>query len=223
MQSGQSRQLPILGAETAWSILDLSPRLRRLYGICQQQRDSEVSASAFAEATVSAIFDSINDRRRSSRQPDLQFDLVSQQPPDRKSKRRIDFQVVGWKATQVPWQGGYRTSYDPFPFAHVEVKRHGAQPSEIEILEGQIMTAFEESSQAQDIVYGIAFHGTAIRIWSLADNVLHAMTGYDSHDVDDKRNWIDAAERGPAAFALLGAFLAMVKRPPFPLLGKSHM
>lgn len=221
MQQAHAAQLPLLGGATAWSLLDLNPRLKRLHYICRERGDSEVTASAFAEATISSVFDTINQRRTANGQHALQFDFVSQQPPDKQSRRRIDSQVVGWTATEVKHQNKVFSVHNPFVLAHIEVKRHNAAPNEVETLEGQIVTAAEAT--AQSMVYGIAFHGTAMRAWQWERNILHALTGNDSHDVEDKTNWIDAEERGTASVALLGAFLAMVASSPYPLLAKSSM
>lgn len=203
---GSSNQFQIGGAK-AWSLLDLCPSLPALYHSAQYRHDIEFAASSFAETLLNRIVACINSTLGADA---VQIDFVSQQPPEGASRRRIDFQIKAWCM-----DSGRAV---PYVLAHVEVKRHSAPPSDVEGLESQIITACEATQQP--LVYAIAFHGTAIRIWSWRHKVLHALTGLDSHDTDSKDNWADASERGAKACEVLGAVESMFQYPPRPLCPK---
>lgn len=206
----EQQQLPILGGPIAWSLLDLSPRLPVLYTRCQENPDSEVYASEFAEALVRDLLEVVNMRLSPSGRS-FHIDVVSQQPPATGLRRRIDVQPKSWGQTG--------SKLFPFVLTHVEVKRHGAQRKEVRELEAQIMTACEGTRQP--LVYGIAFHGTAIRMWCFENSLLRSLTGSGSTDVADKSNWVDASQRGQPAYSILGAFYRMTDYPPYAMVDRA--
>lgn len=177
---------PLLGGALAWSLLDLNPRLPVLYNRARQFGDTETTASTFAEVAIAVVLETINLRRVHAGRPKALFDVVSQQPPlDRsdtdRSRRRIDSSIrVYYQST-----GGLQTTI----MAHVETKRHGAPAGEVDVLVDQIETA----CRGQPNVYGITFHGTAIRMWRWEPGRLLTMTGYETEG-----NWIDFGDRSKA-------------------------
>lgn len=145
-----------LGGAYSWSLLSLDQRLPQLYKICRAQEDSEALASAFAEVLLQVIFEQVNIRRGDEA---VYVDSVSQQPPDRDNKRRIDFQLQSWKYSDTDNRRGPLV---PFILCHVEVKRHGAGKEEVITLGKQIISACKATRQR--IVYSITFYGTALRV-----------------------------------------------------------
>lgn len=200
-----------------WSLLDLNPRLRVLYSDTQSPAGAKVEAvaSAFAETLIREMLDAINNQRLKSQLHAYVFDIVSQQAPKAGSRRRIDFQVRAWTRDR-------HGHLQPFTLVHVEVKRYGAHPSEVEDLEDQCVTACQNTNQPK--VYAMAFHGTAMRIWCMEGNVHRSLLPEDSQHVSGKCLWVDAAQHGQGyGKMLLDALNAIVQLPPYLMVTRDEL
>lgn len=203
-----SSDLPILGGPTAYSAIDCSWELQQTYLDCQTYKETETTASAFAEAFLDILLKQANNRREEEGLPRLFARSVSQQPPDG-SKRRVDLVL---------------RSFTPegrsFILACVEVKRHKAPPSETDLVEAQVLNAILGTSQHE--VYAIAFHGTALRLWHYQRPVFRSLIGTDTGGYGVKSDWMDTRDhRG--SIQILGLFYNMLRSPPFPLVREDMM
>jgi hypothetical protein len=155
------------------SLLDLDPRrLASNYNNAVIHHPTkETSASAFAEVQVRKIFEAINEHRSTGRLEAITFDVTSQQAPTDNSRRRIDFQV-----------GGYRLdankAYRPYVLCHVEVKPHNAGPSMRKEVKTQLYNACAQTvgDDKERLVFGMTFCGSWVQVYRMHGDAFHPIT-----------------------------------------------
>ena len=120
------------------------------------------------------------------------------------------------------WGRGANGTLVPISLNHSEVKRDGAQPNEVDKLDGQVQNACEGALKSQTHIFGTAFWGTSIRVWRWARPVFAAMSGSDTDSPSDRENWVDMSDSVKSP-AILAAYLHMVRFPPFTMVMESNL